>query len=174
MSGRAFIKGIFQTSQSEPKRYCSDMKEVRDTRTVYDMRRSGRPKATTGVDDRYLRISARRNPESNTTMLNNAFRAAIGRRVSAQTVRNRLHDAQLHSRRPWQGSHFTPRHHAARYRWPQNTLNGLVRIGIKFCSQVSVVYAFNQTIAGHVFGESLVRLNVLDTLSDECNKTVVP
>ena len=48
---------------------------------------------------------------------------------------------------------------------PNNTLNGLVRIGIRFYSQRSVVYAFNQTIIGDVFGISLVRLNVLDTLS---------
>ena len=84
------------------------------------MRRSGRPKATIAVDDRYLRISVRRSPESNATMLNNAFHAAIGRRVSTQTIRNRLYDAQLHSQRPWRGSHLTPRHHAARYRWAQN------------------------------------------------------
>ena len=59
------------------------------------------------------------NPESNTTILNNAFRAATGRRVSTQIVRNRLHDAQLHSRRPCRGPHLTPSHHAARYRWAQ-------------------------------------------------------
>ena len=93
--------------------------EVQRYATVDDMRPSGRPKTTTAVDDRYLRISARRNPESNATMLNNAFRAATGRRVSTQTVRNRLHDAQLYSRRRWQGLHVTPRHHAARYRWAQ-------------------------------------------------------
>ena len=64
------------------------------------MRRSGHPKATTAVDDLYLRISARKNPESNATMLNNALLAATGRRVSTQTVRNRQHDAQLLSRLP--------------------------------------------------------------------------
>ena len=95
------------------------MGRYRDTGTVNGMRRSGRPKATTAVDDRYLRISARRNPESNATMLNNAFHAAIGRRDSTQTVRNRLHDAQLHSRSLWQRPHLTPRHHAAWYRWAQ-------------------------------------------------------
>ena len=83
------------------------------------MRRSGRPKATTAVDVSYLRISAGRNPESNATMLNNAFRADTGRRVSTQIVRNRLHDAQLHSRCPWRGPQLTPRHHAAWYRWAQ-------------------------------------------------------
>ena len=58
----------------------------RDTGTVDDMRRSGRPKATTAVEDRYLRISPRSNPLSYAAMLNNAFRATIGRRVSNQTV----------------------------------------------------------------------------------------
>ena len=52
-------------------------------------------------------------------MLNNAFRAATGRRVSIQTVRNRLHDAQLYSRLPWRRPHLTPRHLAAQYRWAQ-------------------------------------------------------
>ena len=70
-----------------------------DTGTVDDMRRSVHPKAATAVDDRYLRISVRRNPESSATMLSNAFCAATGRHVSTQTVRNKLHDAQLHSRR---------------------------------------------------------------------------
>ena len=83
------------------------------------MRRSGRPNATTAVDDRYIRISARRNPESNATRLNNALRAAIGRPVSTQSVRNWLNNAQLQSRRPWRGPHLTPRHHAAQYRWAQ-------------------------------------------------------
>ena len=57
---------------------------------------------------------------------------------------------------------------------PKNTLNGLVIIGIKFYSQVSVTYAFNQTIIGDVFGGSLVRLNVSDTLTSKCSKMVVP
>ena len=57
---------------------------------------------------------------------------------------------------------------------PNNTLNGVVRIGIKFYSQMSVAYAFNQTIFGDVFGGSLIRLNVLDTLSSKCSKVVVP
>ena len=50
-------------------------RKYRDTGTVDDMHRSDRPKATIAVDDSYLRISARRYPESNGTMLNNAFPA---------------------------------------------------------------------------------------------------
>ena len=52
-----------------------------------------------------------------------------------------------------------------------NTLNRLVRIGIKFYSQTSVAYAFNQTITRDMFGGSLVKVNVLDTLS---SKVVFP
>ena len=105
-------------------------RRYRDTGTVDEIRRSGCTKATTAVHDRYLRISARWNPENNATMLNNSFCAAMGRFLL--TVRNRLHDVQLHSWRPWQGPHLTPRHHATRYNGPNNTLNGPVRI----CNQV--------------------------------------
>ena len=57
---------------------------------------------------------------------------------------------------------------------PKNMLNGLIRIGIKLYSQMSVAYAFNQIIIRDMFGGSLVRLNVLDTLPSKCNKVVVP
>ena len=57
---------------------------------------------------------------------------------------------------------------------PKNMLNGLVGIGIKFYSQLSVEYAFNWIIVGDLFGGSLVRLNILDTLSSESGKVVVP
>ena len=60
------------------------MGRYRDTGTVNDMRRSGCPKATTAVDNRYLWISAQRNPESNATMLNNAFCLATGHRDLTQ------------------------------------------------------------------------------------------
>ena len=49
------------------------MERYRDAGIVDDMRRSGRPTATTAVDDRYLRNSARRNPEINATMLKMLF-----------------------------------------------------------------------------------------------------
>ena len=108
-----------------------------------NMPRSGRPRATTAVDDRYLQISARRNPDSNDTMLNNAFCAATGRRITTQTVRNRLHNAQLHSRRPWRGPSLQPRGHAARYGWayqhakwtPRNWHHVLITDECRICLQ---------------------------------------
>ena len=109
-------EGLSSREISRRLRMNQSMGRYRDTGTYDDMYRSGHPKVTTAVDC-YLWISARRNPESNATMLNNAFRAATGHRDSTQTVRNMLHDAQLHSRCPWRGSHLTPRHHAAWHRW---------------------------------------------------------
>ena len=141
-------------------------RRCRDTGIVYDMRRSGRPKTTTAVDDRYLRISARRNPENNATILNNAFRAATGRRISIQAVRNRLHDAQHHSRRPWRGPHLTPRHHAARYRWSQQH-SEWTRLNwhqVLFTDECLICLQPDNRRSG---------LNVLDTLSSECTKVVV-
>ena len=80
---------------------------------------------------------------------------------------------------------FTPDVHGEIHIWhldpmhrstdgPNNTLNVLLRIDIKFYSQMSVAYAINQTIAGDVFGGSLDRLNVLETPVSECSKVVVP
>ena len=43
----------FPESQNEPKRCSSDLGRYRDTGTVDDMRRLGRPKATTATDERY-------------------------------------------------------------------------------------------------------------------------
>ena len=60
---------------------------------------------------------------------------------------------------------LTTRHHAAWCRWAKNMLIGLVRIRIKFYLQMSVACAFNQTFVREVFGGSLVRMNVSDTLS---------
>ncbi|KAJ4449513.1 hypothetical protein ANN_00913 [Periplaneta americana] len=82
---------------------------------VDDISRSGRPRATTECDDRYLRIIVTRNPENTAGMINNDFQTATGRCVSNQTVRNRLHDSRLHSRRPWRSPTLTPRHHGQRY-----------------------------------------------------------
>ncbi|XP_049941610.1 uncharacterized protein LOC126418737 [Schistocerca serialis cubense] len=57
---------------------------------------------------------------------------------------------------------------------PNNMVNGPFRIGIMFSSPMSVAYAFNQTIVGHMFGGNPVRLNTSDTLCSDCSKVEVP
>ncbi|GFT29536.1 HTH_Tnp_Tc3_2 domain-containing protein [Trichonephila clavipes] len=77
----------------------------------------GRPRATTSTDDRYIQLTARRNRTENATQLQRQLLLATGRRVSSQTVRNRLHEGGLYARRPMVCIPLTPRHRAARRRW---------------------------------------------------------
>ncbi|GFV77655.1 HTH_Tnp_Tc3_2 domain-containing protein [Trichonephila clavipes] len=55
---------------------------------------AGRPCATTSTDDRYIQLTARRNRTENATQLQRQLFLAKGRRVSSQTVRNRLHEGR--------------------------------------------------------------------------------
>ncbi|GFU05057.1 transposable element Tcb2 transposase [Trichonephila clavipes] len=77
----------------------------------------GRPRATTSTDDRYIQLTARRNRTKNATQMQRQLLLATGRRVSSQTVRNRLHEGGLYVRRPMVCIPLTPRHRAARRRW---------------------------------------------------------
>ncbi|GFV29918.1 transposable element Tcb2 transposase [Trichonephila clavipes] len=78
---------------------------------------AGRPRATTSTDDRYIQLTARRNRTENATQLQIQLLLSTGRRVSNQTVRNRLHEGGLYARRPMVCIPLTPRHRAARRRW---------------------------------------------------------
>ncbi|GFW27729.1 transposable element Tcb2 transposase [Trichonephila clavipes] len=78
---------------------------------------AGRPRATTSTDGRYIQLTARRNRTENATQLQRQLLLATGRRVSSQTVRNRLHEGGLYARRPMVCIPLNPRHRAARRRW---------------------------------------------------------
>ncbi|GFS62646.1 transposable element Tcb2 transposase [Trichonephila clavipes] len=78
---------------------------------------AGRPRATTSTDDRYIQLTAHRNRTENSTQLQRQLLLATGRRVSSQTVRNRLREGGLYARRPMVCIPLTPRHRATRRRW---------------------------------------------------------
>ncbi|KAG1670904.1 hypothetical protein GQR58_016621 [Nymphon striatum] len=79
--------------------------------------RSGRPVLTTPRDDRYLMNLCLRNRFHSARRLNNDFAAATGVIVSTQTIRNRLHRANMHARRPAQCVPLTPAHGRIRLNW---------------------------------------------------------
>ncbi|GFW87119.1 HTH_Tnp_Tc3_2 domain-containing protein [Trichonephila clavipes] len=60
----------------------------------------GRPRATTPAEDRFLALSARRRRTTTVPQLVADHFQASGRRISATTVRNSLHNAGLYARRP--------------------------------------------------------------------------
>lgn len=96
------------------------MNKFNATGELKDLPRSGRPKVTTVREDNFVRQCALRNrfrtaPEINSQMQNG--RLPGQRRVSVQTVRNRLHARGLKSRRPSVKSLLTDEQKRARLRW---------------------------------------------------------
>ena len=70
----------------------------------------GRSLCTTARQDRYLRTLAIRNRESTARALEHDPHRATGVHTSDQTIRNRLHEQGLRSRRPARGHVLTPQH----------------------------------------------------------------
>lgn len=77
----------------------------------------GRERATSAADDRFLVIQARRHRFSTASTLRSDLLNATGVNVSTQTIRTRLHEAGLRSRRPCIRIPLTRTHTQARLDW---------------------------------------------------------
>ncbi|KAL7828173.1 hypothetical protein AOLI_G00313250 [Acnodon oligacanthus] len=91
--------------------------KVHITGDVRDRPRSGRPKKTTPQEDRFLTLSVLRYRRLSSTDLQSRFAGRYGRRLSAQTIRNRLHAANLRSHQAARRPAMTALHRQARLRW---------------------------------------------------------
>lgn len=98
----------------------------RQTATVKDRQRSGRPRATTAQDDRRIANDARRNRFKPARQIRDDLQGVIGR-VSRQTVNRRLLAANLHSRRPRRKPELTPEHRQARLQYARDHANWNIR-----------------------------------------------
>ncbi|GFU52654.1 transposable element Tcb2 transposase [Trichonephila clavipes] len=108
---------VSRTLLSRQKCSCKAVESIQETGNVRRRPGAGRSCATTSTDDRYIQLTARRNRTENAAQLQRQLLLATGRRVSSQTVRNRLHEGWLYARRRMVCIPLTPRHRAARRRW---------------------------------------------------------
>ncbi|RVE40518.1 hypothetical protein evm_014831 [Chilo suppressalis] len=101
------------TSQSVISRLWT---RYRSTGTVAE-RHGGRYRCTTRRQDRYIQILTRRAPTITAMMLAVRLHHSSGNLISDQTVRNRLHEVNLHSRRPLRVPPIAMHNRRIRYQW---------------------------------------------------------
>ena len=118
------VAGHFNVSQSVISRLWN---RFQHTGNVEERPRSGRPRKTTVRQDRYLCNMAKRQRFQSAVRLNSDFRTATGVRVSSQTVRNRLHTANLPTYRPAVRPILTLRHRTACLQWARDHVNWQLR-----------------------------------------------
>ena len=106
---------------------------VRQTGSVNDRPRSGRPRITTPWEDRYIVTSSRRHRLMTATKLMQRLRQATGTKISVYTARTRLRATRLRARRPYKGVPLTQRHRVERLdlarrhrRWVRQRWNRVV------------------------------------------------
>lgn len=80
----------------------------------------GRQRSTTQRQDHFVALQARRHPFWTATSLRNDLLNASGVNVSTQTIRNRLHNAGLYSRRACVRIPLTVRHRRERLEWAED------------------------------------------------------
>lgn len=90
---------------------------LQDTGTTADRRRSGRPRVTTPNQDRNIRLRHLRNRFLPATQTAAEIRGRNNRRITGQTIRNRLREDGLHARRPLNAPAMTDRHRRNRLNW---------------------------------------------------------
>lgn len=113
------VAEAFGTTQSVISRLLTRYRATDDVREHH----SGRQRITTPQQDRYVQMSARRNPGATTNQLRDQLYQAHGIRVSRRTIGNRLHDVDLHCRRPWRAQPLNRGNRGSRLQWAQDHID---------------------------------------------------
>lgn len=85
--------------------------------------RPGRPRRTTGREDRALRLAALRDRFSSTREIGDRWRDLLHQQISIRTVYRRIRSFGLRSYRPFLCLPLTPRHRTARLEWANDRLH---------------------------------------------------
>lgn len=93
------------------------LQRYHDMDNLADRPRSGRPTVLTAGQKRYIRLLTARDPTINATKIKAELRAATGREVSTQTIRNCLHQVGLRARRSWRAPLNSRQRQRHRYQW---------------------------------------------------------
>ena len=93
------------------------VQRLRATGRITDRPRSGRPRVTMQRQDRRVRLVHLRNRLRTATETAREVIGTRGRRVCPRTVRNRLRELDLRSRRPYVSPNLTPRRRQRRMQW---------------------------------------------------------
>ena len=95
----------------------------RQTGSVSDRLRSGRPPVTTPAQNRVIVRNFRRDPFQTANEVARTTIGSHGRPINDRTVRRRLHVSGLRNRRPLRRLTLTPQNRAARLAFARNHLN---------------------------------------------------
>lgn len=106
------VARVFNVNQSTISHLRNRFRQHGSTR---DLPRSGRPRVTTASQDRYIRLQHLR--ERFRTATSTASSIPGGRRISDQTVRNRLRDAGIRARRLVRAVVLNRQHRQNRLQW---------------------------------------------------------
>ena len=120
---------------------------------VRHLHAGGREHSTNEVQDRFLVVQVRRHRFDNATTLRRDFQNATGVRISTQTIRNRLHDAGLRSRRPAIRVPLTQFHAQMRLAWARIMSLGPKMTGPQSCLQTSPGFVWTLPIDVLGYGE---------------------
>ena len=126
------VANVFGVSQSVRSRAWNRFKT---SGSATQRHAGGRQRATTPRQDRHLLVQARRHRFVNAIILRNELRNAVGVNMSTQTVRNRLRQSGLRSRRSRIRVPLTRLHKQVRLNWTQDHVNSTYKtIGILYYS----------------------------------------